>query len=394
VDARRDSPGGRGISPRHVSTRDANSVANRNALGGGQDFRPVGLARSLLRSGAVRALGLEAVRKDYDDRTVIPRLDLAIPARAFVVLVGPSGSGKTTTLKLIAGLESPSGGRILLGGRDVTAAPPGARDIATVGLGDDLDQGTLVRDHLAGPRTDALVDRLGLRAVLDRFPGALSSGQRRCVAIARALVRRPQLFLFDDPLAKLDARLRDDLRSLLVRVHTETKAASLYVTHDQAEAMMLAHQIVVLKDGVVQQVGTPSEIYDTPANRFVAGFFGTPAMNFLAADVHARDGRGAARGSGFEIPLASLPAADKVVVAIRPESLSLVKRDDEVGLAGAVAAREVRGADVVLHIESAAGPLALRTDAASPARPGDTVAVWLDPKAIHVFDGTTERRLR
>jgi multiple sugar transport system ATP-binding protein len=390
VDARRDSSSGVGVSPRHVSTRDAHPVANRNALGGGQDFRPVGLARSLLRSAAVRALGLEAVRKDYDDRTVIPRLDLAIPARAFVVLVGPSGSGKTTTLKLIAGLESPSAGRILLAGRDVTATPPGERDVATVGLGDDLDPAKLVRDQIPNA---PLVDRLGLRAVLDRFPRALSSGQRRCVAIARALVRRPQLFLFDDPLAKLDARLRDDLRSLLVRVHAETKAASLYVTHDQAEAMTLAHQIVVLKDGVVQQVGTPSEIYDTPANRYVAGFFGTPAMNFLAADVHARDGRSAARGSGFEIPLASLPAADKVVVAIRPESLSLVKRDDEVGLAGAVAAREVRGAEVVLHIESAAGPLALRTDAASPARPGDTVAVWLDPKAIHVFDSTTERRL-
>ena len=174
----------------------------------------------------------------------------------------------------------------------------------------------------------------------------------------------------------------------------------MYVTHDQIEAMTLADQIVVLKDGVVQQIGTPVDIYERPANRFVAGFFGTPTMNFLAANIMQTGELRTARGPGFEIPLATKASAlrpanepDKIVVGIRPERLSLAGSDDAIALSGEVAMREVLGAEIVLHVESAAGPLTVRTDTSTAARPGETVRVWLDPRAVHLFDGATEVRL-
>jgi multiple sugar transport system ATP-binding protein len=206
------------------------------------------------------------------------------------------------------------------------------------------------------------------------------------------------VFLFDEPLSNLDAKLRGDMRREIARIHQKSKTTSMYVTHDQIEAMTLADQIVVLKDGIVQQTGTPGEIYDKPANRFVAGFFGTPSMNFLAANVTQTGEARTARGPGFEIPLASRalrPAneSDQIVIGIRPERLSLSETHDTIGLAGEVAMREVLGAEIVLHLESAAGSLTVRTDAASAPRPGDTVRVFLDPRAIHLFDGATEIRL-
>jgi multiple sugar transport system ATP-binding protein len=258
-------------------------------------------------------------------------------------------------------------------------------------------------------RVRATAASLGLEGYLERRPKALSGGQRQRVAIGRAVVRQPKVFLFDEPLSNLDAKLRGDMRREIARIHQQSNATAMYVTHDQIEAMTLADQIVVLKDGVVQQIGTPVDIYERPANRFVAGFFGTPTMNFLEADLAQTGERQAARGPGFEIPLASRlgvgphaiagelrPAhktIDRVVVGIRPERLSLSKRGDDVALSGAVAMREVLGAEVVLHLDSPAGPLTVRTDAGSAPRPGDTVEVWLDPKAIHLFDGATEARL-
>jgi multiple sugar transport system ATP-binding protein len=249
-------------------------------------------------------------------------------------------------------------------------------------------------------RVIAVAENLGLAEYLERRPKALSGGQRQRVAIGRAVVREPKVFLFDEPLSNLDAKLRGDMRREIARIHQQSKATAMYVTHDQIEAMTLGDQIVVLKDGIVQQIGTPVEIYEKPANRFVAGFFGTPTMNFLSADLAQTGEQQAARGPGFEIPLAFAPslrpaqsAVDRVVVGIRPERLSLERHGDEVGLAGEVAMREVLGAEVVLHLESKAGPLTVRTDASSAPRPGDTVQVWLDPKAIHVFDGATEVRL-
>ncbi len=369
----------------------------------------------MLYAWGVCDLELRGIRKQYDGvaRPVIPDLDLLVPAQKMAVLVGPSGCGKSTTLRMVAGLEEPSAGNILIDGRDVTNLPPAERDIAMVFQSYALYPHMSVFENMAfglrikhvdeaeiKKRVVAVADSLGLTAYLERRPKALSGGQRQRVAIGRAVVRQPKVFLFDEPLSNLDAKLRGDMRREIARIHQQSSATAMYVTHDQIEAMTLADMIVVLKDGVVQQIGTPVEIYEKPANRFVAGFFGTPTMNFLSADLAQTGERHAARGPGFEIPLAMLPtlrpaqaALDRVVIGVRPERLSLQRRGDDVGLSGHVAMREVLGAEVVLHLDSEAGPLTVRADASSAPRPGDTVQVWLDPSAIHLFDGATEVRL-
>ncbi len=361
-------------------------------------------------------LALRGIRKQYEGvaRPVIPDLDLTIPAGEMCVLVGPSGCGKSTTLRMVAGLEEPTSGTIQIGKRDVTDLPPAERDIAMVFQSYALYPHMSVFENMAfglrikhlpeaeiRKRVTAAADSLGLAPYLERRPKALSGGQRQRVAIGRAVVRAPKVFLFDEPLSNLDAKLRSDMRREIARIHKECKTTSMYVTHDQIEAMTLADQIVVLKDGLVQQIGTPVEIYERPANRFVAGFFGSPSMNFLAADLVATGERLRARGPGFEIPLALLGSAlrpardavDRIVVGIRPERLALVGTTDDVALSGEVAMREVLGAEVVLHVDSAAGPLTVRADAGSGPRPGDRVQVWLDPRRVHVFDGATELRL-
>ncbi|MDQ3370435.1 MAG: sn-glycerol-3-phosphate ABC transporter ATP-binding protein UgpC [Myxococcota bacterium] len=360
-------------------------------------------------------LQLRGIRKIYEGvaRPVIPDLDLTIPSGQMAVLVGPSGCGKSTTLRMVAGLEEPTAGTIRIAGRDVTNLQPADRDIAMVFQSYALYPHMSVFENMAfglrikhlpeaeiRQRVNAAAESLGLTLYLERRPKALSGGQRQRVAIGRALVRAPKVFLFDEPLSNLDAKLRGDMRREIARIHLASKTTSMYVTHDQIEAMTLADLIVVLKDGVVQQLGTPIDIYERPANRFVAGFFGTPTMNFLAADLSQTGDRRAARGAGFEIPLADRGPAlrpanesDQIVVGIRPERFSLVGGGDAVALTGEVAMREVLGAEVVLHLESAAGPLTVRTDAGSAPRPGDTVQVWLDPRSIHLFDRATEARL-
>jgi multiple sugar transport system ATP-binding protein len=368
---------------------------------------------------AVRArvsdVELSRIRKVYEgvSRPVIPDLDLVVPAHKMAVLVGPSGCGKSTTLRMVAGLEEPTAGTIKIDGRDVTRLPPAERDIAMVfqsyalyphmSVFENMAFGLRLKklpEHEIKKRVQEVAVSLGLETYLDRKPKALSGGQRQRVAIGRAVVRQPKVFLFDEPLSNLDAKLRGDMRREIARIHQQSKATAMYVTHDQIEAMTLADQIVVLKDGVVQQIGTPVDIYERPANRFVAGFFGTPTMNFLSADLAQTGERASARGPGFEIPLALSPslrpaqaALDKVVVGIRPERLSLEKHAADASLSGEVAMREVLGAEVVLHLDSQAGPLTVRADAGSAPRPGDTVQVWLDPKSIHVFDGKSEVRL-
>jgi multiple sugar transport system ATP-binding protein len=363
----------------------------------------------------VSEVQLTSIRKLYDGvtRPVIPDLDLSVPAGQMAVLVGPSGCGKSTTLRMVAGLEEPTAGKIAIGGRDVTNLPPAERDIAMVFQSYALYPHMTVFENMAfglriqhlpeaeiRKRVGAVAESLGLEAYLERRPKALSGGQRQRVAIGRAVVRQPKVFLFDEPLSNLDAKLRGDMRREIARIHRQSKTTSMYVTHDQIEAMTLADMIVVLKDGVIQQIGSPVEIYEKPANRFVAGFFGTPSMNFLAADFTQSGDKASARGHGFELPLAARPqlrpataAADKLTIGIRPERLSLTQLGDDVSVSGEVAMREVLGAEVVLHVDSAAGSLTVRTDAGSVARVGETVKVWLDPTAVHLFDGATELRL-
>jgi ABC-type sugar transport system ATPase subunit len=363
----------------------------------------------------VSELELTGIIKHYEGvaRPVIPDLSLTVPAGQMAVLVGPSGCGKSTTLRMVAGLEEATAGTIKIGGRDVTNLPPADRDIAMVFQSYALYPHMTVFENMAfglrikkmpeaeiQSRVYAAADSLGLRPYLERRPKALSGGQRQRVAIGRAVVRAPKVFLFDEPLSNLDAKLRSDMRREIARIHQESKTTSMYVTHDQIEAMTLADMIVVLKDGVIQQIGSPVEIYERPANRFVAGFFGTPTMNFLTADVTASGDKQMARGSGFVLPLAKGPAlrpakesVDRIVIGIRPERLSLHGGDDDVSLQGSVSLREVLGAEVVLHVDSSAGPLTVRTEANSAPRQGDTVQVWLDPKGVHLFDGSTEVRL-
>ena len=232
------------------------------------------------------------------DRAALRPLDLVIPSGELVILVGPSGCGKSTTLRLIAGLEEPSAGEVFIDGHNVTRTPPARRDVAMVFQSYALYPHMTVRQNLAFalelrklPRTEiarkvseaALT--LGLSDMLDRKPAQLSGGQRQRVAIGRAVVRDPKVFLFDEPLSNLDAQLRAEMRREIARIHARTRATAVYVTHDQTEAMTLADRIVILRAGEVQQVGTPLELYDTPANRFVAGFLGTPGMSFLKGQI-------------------------------------------------------------------------------------------------------------
>jgi multiple sugar transport system ATP-binding protein len=357
------------------------------------------------------------VSKRYEgthaSRAALAAFDLTIPAGEMVVLVGPSGCGKSTTLRIVAGLEEATTGQVFVDGRDVTHVPPAQRDIAMVFQSYALYPHMTVFENLAfalrirklgeaeiQARVDEVARSLGIHEYLGRRPKALSGGQRQRVAIGRAVVRNPKVFLFDEPLSNLDAKLRGDMRREIARIHRDSKTTSLYVTHDQVEAMTLADRIVVLKDGTIQQVGTPMEIYDAPANRFVAGFFGTPAMNFLRAEV-AGDGR-LLRGAGFELPVTGSPgspyrdadttAGKDVIVGIRPEAVGLDARGG-IAVPAEVNLREVLGAEVVLHVASPAGELTVRADAKQSARPGDRVTVYLDPGALHLFDARSELRL-
>jgi ABC-type sugar transport system ATPase subunit len=354
---------------------------------------------------------LQGVRKLYDNaratRAAVERLDLTFPSGELVVLIGPSGCGKSTTLRMVAGLEDPTEGQIFIDGKDVTARPPAERDLAMVFQSYALYPHMTVFENMAfalrikrapdaeiTARVNEVAEALGLTAFLERRPKALSGGQRQRVAIGRAVVRRPKVFLFDEPLSNLDAKLRGEMRREIARIHKDARATSLYVTHDQIEAMTLADRIVVLKDGEVQQVGGPLEIYQRPANRFVAGFFGTPTMNFLSAAVGVGDDGGGrrVRGQGFTMA-APEGLGGEVVLGIRPEDVALEPGRDRIALPGAVSLREVLGAEVVLHVASTAGDVTVRAAAQAAARPGDAVTVYLDPRAIHWFDARSEQRV-
>lgn len=340
-------------------------------------------------------------------RPALAALDLTIESGALAVLVGPSGCGKSTTLRLVAGLEQPSSGRVFLGDRDVTDVPPAKRDVAMVFQSYALYPHMSVRDNLAfalvlrkmtradiDARVQVAARSLGLEPYLDRRPSALSGGQRQRVAIGRALVRDPSVFLFDEPLSNLDAVLRGEMRREIARIHRETGTTCLYVTHDQVEAMTLADVIVVLKDGEVQQVGSPKEVYQKPANRFVAGFFGSPAMCFVRGQLEDSGQTQWARGPGFEIPVAKRTSGSReVLLGARPETLTLDKRPGTFALAGTVELVEVLGANAIVRVASSAGELAVVTEADRQTRPGESVTVWMDPGSVHVFDSQTEQRL-
>ena len=358
---------------------------------------------------------LEGITKRYEgvEAMALESLDLAFASGELTVLVGPSGCGKSTTLRIVAGLEAPTTGRVSIGGRDVTQLPPAERDIAMVFQSYALYPHMTVFENLAfalrirkrsekdiRAQVERVARSLGIESYLDRRPVHLSGGQRQRVAIGRAVVREPKVFLFDEPLSNLDAKLRGEMRREIARIHNLTaEISSLYVTHDQVEAMTLADRIVVLDRGVVQQVGTPIEIYRQPANRFVAGFFGTPAMNFLSAAPAAPAAAGSdaskwtARGRGFALEFAGAPPSSELILGVRPENLGLHESPGASALRAEVTLREVLGPEVLLHLRCDAGELVARVDANAGAREGDHLTFWISPAAVHVFDAVSEKCL-
>jgi ABC-type sugar transport system ATPase subunit len=353
---------------------------------------------------------LTGVSKRYDavSRPALESLDLTIPSGELAVLVGPSGCGKSTTLRIVAGLEEATTGKVFIGETNVTNVPPANRDIAMVFQSYALYPHMSVFDNLAfalriqkrdekdiRDRVQQVARSLSIDEYLDRKPKALSGGQRQRVAIGRAVVRNPKVFLFDEPLSNLDAKLRSEMRKEIARIHNlSAETTSLYVTHDQIEAMTLADRIIVLKDGLVQQVGSPIEIYDNPSNRFVAGFFGTPAMNFLSAVTQRREDVLHASGEGFSLPLGKeVGDSEKVTVGIRPESISLTGEANSPTMQASVHLREVLGPEVLLHLDSPAGELTVRTEAHAEAREGDNLTLYLPTDKLHIFDATSENRL-
>jgi multiple sugar transport system ATP-binding protein len=351
----------------------------------------------------VAGLELLNVVKSYDQVQVVKGISLAIRDQEFVVLVGPSGCGKSTTLRMIAGLEDPSAGQIVIGGRVVNDVAPKDRDIAMVfqsyalyphlTVGENLGFGLKMR-KVPQAEIDARVAEvarlLGLADLLGRKPKALSGGQRQRVAMGRAIVRRPQVFLFDEPLSNLDAKLRVQMRAEIARLHHRLRTTVVYVTHDQTEAMTLADRIVVMHHGVVQQEGAPLDLYDRPKNRFVAGFLGSPAMNFLAGTI--ADGH--ARAPGLDVPLPVAAAPGAVTLGIRPEHLALEASPESAAISGRVEVREPIGSELYLYVETEAGQLVVRAPAHAPVRVGEAVTLHVRPAHVHLFDGVTEESLR
>jgi multiple sugar transport system ATP-binding protein len=348
---------------------------------------------------------LKAVRKSFGRHEVVHGVDVAIDDGEFVVLVGPSGCGKSTLLRMIAGLEEISAGEILIGGRVVNQVPPKARDVAMVFQNYALYPHMTVLENLAfsmmlagktkeamRARVDEAARILGLAEYLDRYPRQLSGGQRQRVAMGRAIVRNPQVFLFDEPLSNLDAKLRVQMRTEIKALHQRLRTTSVYVTHDQIEAMTMADKIVVMNAGSVEQIGSPLALYDDPANLFVAGFIGSPAMNFLAGKL-ARDGaqRQVTLADGHRLPVPGLPLGDghPVTLGVRPEHLLI----GEEGVPAEVAVVEPTGADTQVYCKLAGTDVTVVSRERHAFRPGDVVRLQAMPGKTYLFDAANGKRL-
>ena len=337
-------------------------------------------------------LSFENIRKTYGALTVLDDLNLRVEDGDFLVLLGPSGCGKTTLLNLLAGLSEVTDGRIVIGERDVTDLDPKDRGLAMVFQSYALYPTKSVRGNLRFGLASARLSRaeverrvewaarlLQIEPLLDRRPSQLSGGQRQRVAIGRALVKRAEVMLFDEPLSNLDAKLRTEMRLEIKRLHDELSPTVVYVTHDQIEAMTMATRIAVMNGGVIQQFGTPDEIYERPANLFVAGFIGAPNMNFF--ETTARDGRAELPG-GLTVPAG---ADGPVTVGIRPQSMHLA-RDGEPGMEGRVTLVEALGAETVVHATAPGGKDFITVLAGQPpVRQGETIRVTPDEGALHRF---------
>jgi len=351
------------------------------------------------------AITLRELRKSYGKQAVLHGIDLEIRDGEFVALVGPSGCGKSTLLRMIAGLEEVSGGEIRVGQHVVNDVPPRDRDIAMVFQNYALYPHMTVAQNLGfslrlrkvsakeiDRRVAEVAETLGIAQLLQRRPGQLSGGQRQRVAMGRAILRRPQAFLFDEPLSNLDAKLRVQMRTEIKALHQRLGTTTVYVTHDQVEAMTMADRIVVLKDGVVEQQGTPLELYDRPRNAFVAGFIGSPAMNFLTGRLHLDGTPRVITDNGVVLHLAHRPRADhgaRVVYGARPEHFQL----DEAGIGAEVLVVEPTGSETQIAARIGGHDIVVALRQRVDARPGDRLWVRAQPLHAHVFDGTSGLRL-
>jgi len=361
---------------------------------------------------------LEKVTKVYDNKVLaVKDATLTVEDKEFTVLLGPSGCGKTTTLRMIAGLEEITSGTIKIDGKVVNDVEPKDRDIAMVFQNYALYPHMTVYENMAfglklrkfpkaeiEKRVHEAAKILGIEELLGRKPKQLSGGQRQRVAVGRAIVRNPKVFLFDEPLSNLDAKLRVQMRSELKKLHHRLEATIVYVTHDQVEAMTMANKIVVMKDGIIQQIGTPHEIYNKPSNMFVAGFIGSPAMNFVNATVIKENGSLWIKTSGFKVKLITEHQekldsfVDKeVVFGIRPENifdkLFAINAQPDNTIKGTVDVVEPLGSETLLHVTAGEDFLIARVDPRTKAQEGETIDLVFDMATIHVFDKETQQAL-
>jgi len=354
---------------------------------------------------------LKDLNKKFDATHVVKDVNLEIGDREFIVLVGPSGCGKTTTLRMVAGLEEISSGEISIDGKVVNDLAPMDRDIAMVFQNYALYPHMSVHDNMAfglkmrkfekpeiERRVHHAADILGIQPLLARKPRQLSGGQRQRVALGRAIVRNPRVFLFDEPLSNLDAALRVQMRVELKRLHERLETTAIYVTHDQVEAMTLGDRVVVMKDGVVKQVGAPLELYQRPANRFVAGFIGSPAMNFISVTLEWIENAlwAIAPGMRVRVPPAKTEAlrryaGQRVVLGLRPEALH--PADGSAGdyaFDAIVEVVEPLGSEILLDVRVGESPVVARVDPALRMAAHDRVRLAYDPERAHFFDAASE----
>ncbi|MBN1864189.1 MAG: sn-glycerol-3-phosphate ABC transporter ATP-binding protein UgpC [Victivallales bacterium] len=360
---------------------------------------------------------LKNVSKIYPGNvTAVNDIDLHIKDREFCVLVGPSGCGKSTTLRMVAGLEEISNGIISIGNRVVNDVPPKDRDIAMVFQNYALYPHMTVYDNMAfglklrkfkkseiDARVKEAADILGIHDYLQRRPKALSGGQRQRVAVGRAIVRKPEAFLFDEPLSNLDAKMRVQMRAEISKLHTRLETTMIYVTHDQVEAMTMADRIVIMKDGVIQQVDEPLKVYDNPTNLFVAGFIGTPPMNTFKGSLASEAGKLAFSNESFKIDLPDMwkekaePYTGKeVVFGIRPEDLGSEEAEQNTAAPRIKAKIEVvepMGSETYLYLTTGDNSFIARVDAHRKAVVGEEISLGVAIKKVHLFDGQTENAI-
>jgi multiple sugar transport system ATP-binding protein len=352
------------------------------------------------------------LNKSFDEVKAVKDVNLHIRDKEFVVLVGPSGCGKSTTLRMVAGLEEITSGEIVIGDRVVNDLPPKDRDIAMVFQNYALYPHMTVYDNMAfglkmrkfpkaeiAKRVQEAAEILGIQELLKRKPRQLSGGQRQRVAVGRAIVRHPQVFLFDEPLSNLDAKLRVQMRVELKRLHDRLETTAIYVTHDQVEAMTLGDRVVVMRDGWIQQVGEPLELYSRPANRFVAGFIGSPAMNFADVTINESGGAVWAEHPGFRVAVPPARAAalraykgQPVTLGIRPEDIHIASGADgaDRSFNAVVDVVEPLGSEILLDVKVGPTAMVARVDPTVRLKVHETVRLALDPERLHFFDPKTE----